>query len=84
MRHGTSHVAILFPLHLKFQESVMADKVPRGMSDKGTLRDPSKMVRNNQRWVYAAILAAVLGFVGFTFYSVTNDPNPTPPATTTP
>ena len=54
MRHGTSHVDILFPLHLKFQESVMADKVPRGMSDKGTLRDPSKMVSNNQRWVYAA------------------------------
>jgi hypothetical protein len=62
----------------------MADKVPRGMSDKGTLRDPRKMVSNNQRWVYAAILAAVLGFVGFTVYSVTNDPNPTPPATTTP
>ena len=31
----------------------MADKVPRGRSDKGTLRDPSKMVSNNQRWVYA-------------------------------
>ena len=62
----------------------MADKVPRGMSDKGTLRDPRKMVSNNQRWVYAAILAAVLGFVGFTVYSVTNDPKPTPPASTTP
>jgi hypothetical protein len=84
MRRGTSHVAVLFYLDLEFQESAMADKVPRGMSDKGTLRDPSKMVSNNQRWVYAAILAAVLGFVGFTVYSVTNDPNPTPPATTTP
>ena len=62
----------------------MTDKVPRGMSDKGTLRDPSKIVSNNQRWVYAAILAAVMGFVGFTVYSVTNDPSPTPSATTTP
>ena len=62
----------------------MTDKVPRGMSDKGTLRDPSKIVSNNQRWVYAAILAAVMGFVGFTVYSVTNDPNPPPSATTTP
>ena len=62
----------------------MADRVPRGMSDKGTLRDPSKMVSNNQRWVYAAIVAAVLGLVGFTVYSVTNDPNPTPPAAARP
>ena len=64
----------------------MADKVPRGMSDKGTLRDPSKMVSNSHRLMYAVITLVVLAFVGFTVYSVTDGtaPNPTPPAPTTP
>jgi len=61
----------------------MADNVPRGMSDKGTLRDPGKMVRNNHRAIFAVILFAVLAFVGFTVYSVIVSPPPTqtPPAT---
>ena len=62
----------------------MADKIPRGMSDKGSLRDPSKMVSNSHRLMYAVIALAVLAFVGFTVYSVTSTPNQIPPATTTP
>ena len=64
----------------------MADKVPRGMSDKGTLRDPSKMVSNSHRVIYAVIALAVLAFVGLTVYSVTDStpPNQTPPTSTAP
>jgi hypothetical protein len=62
----------------------MADKVPKGMSDRGTLRDPSKMVSNSHRLLYAVIAVAALAFVGFTVYSVTNTPTQTPPPTTTP
>ena len=62
----------------------MTDKIPREMSDKGTLRDPSKMVSNSHRLLYAVIAVAALTFVGFTVYSVTNTPTQTPPATTTP
>ncbi len=61
----------------------MADKVPRGMSDKGTLRDPSKMVSNSHRLTFAVIALAVLAFVGFTVYSVTSTQPPSTPATTT-
>ena len=62
----------------------MTDKVPRGMADKGTLRDPSKMVSNSHRAVYAAIALAVLALVGFTVYSVSDStpPNQTPPTST--
>ena len=62
----------------------MADKVPQGMSDKGTLRDPSKMVSNSHRLLYAVIAVAALAFVGFTVYSVTSTPIQTPTTTTTP
>ena len=62
----------------------MADKIPRDMGDKGTLRDPSKMVSNSHRIIYAAIAVAALAFVGFTVYSVTNTPTQTPPVTTNP
>ena len=54
----------------------MANKVPRGMSDKGTLRDPSKIVSNNHRAIYAVIFLVVLAFVGFTVYSVMVSPPP--------
>ena len=54
------------------------------MGDKGTLRDPSKMVSNSHRIIYAAIAVAALAFVGFTVYSVTNTPTQTPPVTTNP
>ena len=33
----------------------MADKVPQGMSNKVTLRDPSKMVSNSHRLIYAIV-----------------------------
>ena len=62
----------------------MADKIPRDMSDKGTLRDPSKMVSNTHRLTYAVVAAAALAFVGFTVYSVISTPTQTTPATTTP
>ena len=62
----------------------MADKIQRGMSDKGTLRDPSRMVSNSHRVIYAVIAAAVLAFVGFTVYSVTSTPIETPRTATTP
>ena len=62
----------------------MADKVPKGMGDKGTLRDPSKMVSNSHRLIYAVIALAALAFVAFTVYAVTNTANQTPPTTTTP
>ena len=62
----------------------MADKIQRGMSDKGTLRDPSKMVSNNRGVWYVVIALVVLAFAGFTLYSVTSGPIQTPPATTTP
>jgi hypothetical protein len=62
----------------------MADKVPQVMSDKGTLRDPSKMVSNSHRLIYAVVAAAALAVVGFTVYSVISTPTQTPPATTTP
>ena len=58
------------------------DKVPRGMADKGTLRDPSKMVSNSHRAVYAAITLAVLALVGFTVYSCSTPPNQTPTTST--
>jgi len=62
----------------------MADKVPQGMSDKGTLRDPSKMVSNSHRALYATITLVVLALVGFTIYSVSDTPpNQTPPTSTT-
>ena len=64
------------------RETAMTDKIPREMSDKGTLRDPSKMVSNSHRLLYAAV--AALTFVGITVYSVTNTPTQTPPATATP
>ena len=61
----------------------MADKI-QGMSDKGTLRDPSKMVSNSHRLVYAVITLVVLAFAGFTVYSVTDSTTRNqPPATTT-
>lgn len=62
----------------------MADKIPREMSDKGTLRDPSKMVSNSHRLLYAVIAVAALTVVGFTVYSVINTPTQPPPATATP
>jgi hypothetical protein len=62
----------------------MADKIQRGMSDKGSLRDPSKMVSNSHRLIYAVVALAVLAFVGFTVYSVTSPPNHAPPAPTQP
>ena len=62
----------------------MADKVQRGMSDKGSLRDPGKMVSNSHRLMYAVIALAVLAFVGFTVYSVTSTPTQAPPPATTP
>ena len=63
----------------------MADKVQRGMSDKGSLRDPGKMVSNSHRLMYAVITLVVLAFVGFTVYSVTDSTPPiqTPPTSTT-
>ena len=61
----------------------MADKIEQGMSDKGTLRDPSKMVSNSHKLMYAVIALVVLVFVGFTVYSVTNSTTPTQPAPTT-
>ena len=60
----------------------MTDKVPQRMADKGSLRDPSKMVSNSHRAVYAAITLAVLALVGFTVYSYSTPPNPTPPTST--
>jgi hypothetical protein len=63
----------------------MADEVQRGMSDKGTLRDPSKMVSNGHRAIYSIIFLAVLAFVGFTVYSVTvSTPPAQSPSTTSP
>ena len=53
-------------------------KVSQGLSDKGTLRDPSKMVSNSHRRIYAVIAVAALAFVGFTVYSVTSTPIQTP------
>ena len=61
----------------------MAEKVPRGMGDKGSLRDPSNMVSNSHRAVYAVITLAVLALVGFTVYSYSTPPNQTPPTSTT-
>ena len=61
----------------------MADKIEQGMSDKGTLRDPSKMVSNSHKLMYAVITLVVLAFVGFTVYSVTDSTTPTQPAATT-
>lgn len=61
------------------------DKVPKGMSDRGTLRDAGKMkVSSSHRLIYAAIAAAALAFVGFTVYSVTSTDIPTTSTTTTP
>lgn len=62
----------------------MADKVPQGMSDRGSLRDPNKMVSNSHRLMYAVIALVVLAFVGLTVYSVTDStpPDQTPPAST--
>ena len=62
----------------------MADKMERGMSDKGTLRDPSKMVSNNRSVVYAVIALVVLAVVGLAIYAGTETTTPNqPPATTT-
>ena len=61
----------------------MADQIEQGMSDKGTLRDPRKMVSNSHKLMYAVIALVVLAFVGFTVYSVTNSRTPTQPAPTT-
>ena len=61
----------------------MADKIEQGMSDKGTLRDPSKMVSNSHKLMYAVITLVVLAFVDFTVYSVTDSTTPTQPAATT-
>ena len=63
----------------------MADKIEQGMSDKGTLRDPSKMVSNSHKLMYVVLTLVVLSFVGFTVYSITDSTTPTPPpaATTT-
>jgi hypothetical protein len=63
----------------------MADKIPRGMSDKGTLRDASNMVSNNRSVLYAAIAVVVLVVAGFAIYSTTDSttPNQTPATTTT-
>ena len=41
----------------------MTDKIPREMSDKGTLRDPSKMVGSSHRLLYAVIAVAALTLV---------------------
>ena len=61
----------------------MADKIEQGMSDKGTLRDPSKMVSNSHKLMYAVITLVVLTFVGFTVYSITDSTTPKPPPATT-
>ena len=63
----------------------MADKIQRGMSDKGTLRDASKMVSNNRSVLYAAIALVVLVVAGFAIYSASDSttPNQTPATTTT-
>ena len=61
----------------------MADKIQQGMSDKGTLRDPSKMVSNSHKLMYSVIALVVLVFVGFIAYSVTDSTTPTQPAATT-
>ena len=60
----------------------MTDKI-EGMSDKGTLRDASKMV--SHRLMYAMVSLVVLVLVGFTVYSVTDSrlPNQPPAPTTT-
>ncbi len=62
----------------------MADKIPQGMSDKGTLRDASKMVSNNRSVLYAAIALVVLVVAGFAIYSASDStaPNQTPATTT--
>ena len=62
----------------------MADKIERGMSDKGTLRDPSKMVSNNRSVWYAVVALVVLGLAGLAIYSVSDSTtsNQTPTTTT--
>ena len=61
----------------------MADKIDRGMSDKGTLRDPSKMVSNNRAVWYAVIALVVLGVAGLAIYSGSDSTTPNQPPTTT-
>jgi hypothetical protein len=47
----------------------MAGKIQKGMSDKGTLRDPSKMASNSRSVWYAVIALVVLGVAGLAIYS---------------
>jgi hypothetical protein len=63
----------------------MADEIPQGMSDKGTLRDATKMVSNSRSVWYAVVALVVLGVAGVAIYSGsdTTTPNQTPAATTT-
>jgi hypothetical protein len=61
----------------------MADKVEQGMSDKGTLRDPSKMVSNSHPVLYAAIALILLVAAGFAIYSASYAPPPNQPPPTT-
>ena len=63
----------------------MAGKIQKGMSDKGTLRDPSKMASNSRSVWYAVIALVVLGVAGLAIYSGSHvPPTPTPTATTAP
>jgi hypothetical protein len=63
----------------------MADKIEQGMSDKGTLRDASKMGGNSQPGMYVAIALILLALVAFWAYSASRTPTvPTPQAATTP
>jgi hypothetical protein len=61
----------------------MADKIERGMSDKGTLRDPRKMVSNNRSVWYAVVALVVLGVAGLAVYSVSDRTTPNQAPTTT-
>ena len=61
----------------------MADKIERGMSDKGTLRDPSKMVSNSRSVWYAVVALVVLGVAGLAVYSVSDGTTPNQTQTTT-
>jgi hypothetical protein len=60
----------------------MAGKIQKGMSDKGTLRDPSKMANSNRSVWYTVIALVVLGVAGLAIYSGSDTP-PTPTTTTT-